>query len=576
MKPDFSKLVVIASPEDTLDSTLRLMAEKSHQLIHKGIALVVDESFHLIGIVTDGDVRRAYTKNVSFESPISEIMVKDPISVSSDLPVDKIIPEIYRLVRQSPRHSSNSIRHIPLVNEKGVLVDLLDFFDLLISQSGSHQSVAIFGMGYVGLTLSVALASRGHLVTGVEINRSVRAQLDKGIPHIYEPGLQEMLKSALEAKSIEFSSELKLPNNDIYIIAVGTPLDDSFHPNLEALNSVLNVIGRLLKHGDLVMLRSTIPIGTTRNIVIKTLSRLSGLEPGKNFSVAFAPERTIEGKAMHELRSLPQVIGGFSNSCVSKASQFWSTLTPSVVQVSSLEASEMVKLANNTFRDLSFAFSNELALLGHEFNVDAFDLIQAANEGYPRNVIPSPSPGVGGYCLTKDPIIYGSDHQGNRNQAVLGNISRSINEMASKYPLTIINHYCQRNAINLNHLKVLIVGLAFKGEPDTSDIRNSTSIYLCEHLKDKVYRLFVWDAVVTSSLLVDIGLNPASSLDQAIIDSDVVLILNNHRDNAKSKSYYNPSNKKLIFDGWHQLDKLTIENIPDYTYATMGYMSPHK
>ncbi len=322
------------------------------------------------------------------------------------------------------------------------------------------------------------------------------------------------------------------------------------------------------------MLRSTVPTGTTRQIVIPRLEQLSSLSAGEHFNVAFAPERTIEGRAMQELRTLPQVIGGYTPACLRNAAQFWARLTSSVVQVASLEAAELVKLANNTFRDLSFAFANELALMADASNVDAFDLIRAANEGYPRNPIPLPSPGVGGYCLTKDPILFGCSPQGLRPDPTLGRAGRDVNERAALYPLTALKRFTERLGKPLSALSVLIIGVAFKGEPETSDLRGSTSLDVARALSGQVARLQGWDAVVTPEDIEDHGLEPVTGLDDAIRAADAVLILNNHRLNIDSEAWIQPRGKRLVFDGWNQLDAAEIEKVPGLTYATMGYMTP--
>ena len=193
--------------------------------------------------------------------------------------------------------------------------------------------------------------------------------------------------------------------------------------------------------GDHVMIRSTVPVGTTRNFIIPKLNNLSKLKAGKDFYVSFVPERVVEGNALRELRSLPQIVGGLTSACLNRASKFWSTITPTIIRTSSLEASELVKLANNSFRDLSFAFANELAFVAGKFNLNAFDLIKAANNGYPRNKIPSPSPGVGGYCLTKDPILFSSSISRKKNDVMLSKVGRVVNERATKSVIFTIQKY---------------------------------------------------------------------------------------------------------------------------------------
>lgn len=574
MKLDLTVLAVVAKPEDSIDKTFRAMAARSREVAHPGLAVILDDAVRLVGILTDGDLRRAYARDIPFSKQVSEIMVRNPVTIPYTTPREHIITEVYRRVRGTGRHSSDWIRHILLVDEQGRLSDVLDFLALLESQGVGQQRVAVFGLGYVGLTLAVSLANRGHLVTGIDVQTDLIKQLMAGQPHVHEPGIKEMLKANLGRQQIDFDVSLGGHRHTVYIIAVGTPIDSNSRPDLSSLKSVVDKIGMLLKRGDQVMLRSTVPMGTTRRFVIPLLENMTAMSAGKDFYVTFAPERTIEGRAMHELRTLPQVIGGFSPACVRKAALFWSTLTPSIVQVASLEASELVKLANNTFRDLSFAFANELALLADSENLDAFDLIRAANEGYPRNPIPLPSPGVGGYCLTKDPILFGSGLDGPRNNVILGRAGREVNERAAVYVVDVLHRFAARIGKPLRALSVLIVGAAFKGDPETSDMRGAVSLMVADALDGKIAKLQVWDAVVSSEELQKLGLEPVDSLDEAVMSNDAVLILNNHRLNIGSEVYQRESKAKLIFDGWHQLDANEIEKISGLTYATMGYMTP--
>ncbi len=574
MKLDLNILAVVAKSEDSIDKTFRAMAARSREVAHPGLAVIVDDAGRLVGMLTDGDLRRAYARDIPFSNQVSEIMVRNPVTIPDMTPREHIITEVYRRVRGTGRHSSDWIRHILLVDDQGRLSDILDFLDLLETLGVGQQRVAVFGMGYVGLTLAVSLANRGHLVTGIDVQINLVKQLMAGQPHVHEPGIKEMLKANLGRQQIDFDTGLGGHRHTVYIIAVGTPIDGNSRPDLSSLKSVVNEIGMLLKRGDQVMLRSTVPMGTTRRFVIPLLEDMTAMSAGEDFYVSFVPERTIEGRAMHELRTLPQVIGGFSPACVRKAALFWSTLTPSIVQVASLEASELVKLANNTFRDLSFAFANELALLADSENLDAFDLIRAANEGYPRNPIPLPSPGVGGYCLTKDPILFGSGLDGPRNNVILGRAGREVNERAAVYVVDVLHRFAARIGKPLRALSVLIVGAAFKGDPETSDMRGAVSLMVADALDGKIAKLQVWDAVVSSEELQKLGLEPADSLDEAVMSNDAVLILNNHRLNIGSEVYQREAKAKLIFDGWHQLDANEIEKISGLTYATMGYMTP--
>ena len=255
------------------------------------------------------------------------------------------------------------------------------------------------------------------------------------------------------------------------------------------------------------------------------------------------------------------------------SSDFWSTVTQSIVRMASLEASELVKLANNSFRDISFAFANELALLADQYNVNAFELIQGANEGYLRNPISSPSPGVGGYCLTKDPILFSSNINGLRSDAVMGLSSRKVNERAGMYPYELIKRHANQIGKNLKLMNVIFIGIAFKGLPETNDVRGSVAINLHAAIKNSVNKVFAWDAVIKPKELKKLGFDVIEDLDLAIDNADAVLLLNNHPDNISSDLYKSSSKGRLLFDGWNQLDASEVEKIPGLVYSTMGYMT---
>jgi len=573
MRKHISKLLVVVKPEETLDATFRRMAIESKEVLHSGLAAIIDTNEQLLGIITDGDLRRAYSRNVSFESPVSDEMNSKPVILPSSMSKDEIVAEVQRRVKNSSREKLGWLRHVLLVDELGQLKDVQDFFELLLNQDSAEKDVAIFGMGYVGLTLSVSLATLGHQVVGLDISADLINKLKLGESHIYEPGLRDMLRAVLNRKKINFYSDLGDFQPNVFIIAVGTPISNNSEPDLTALNQVIKKIGSTLKKGDLVILRSTVPVGTTRKIVVSQLEKLSGLIIGKSFNVAFAPERTVEGNAMQELRTLPQVVGGVTENCKHKAAQFLTTMTSTIVQVESIEAAELVKLANNTFRDLSFAFSNELAMHCDDYNIDSFNLIKAANEGYTRNPIALPSPGVGGYCLTKDPILFGYTASGPNPKAVLGAAGRSVNEKATLYPVEIVKRYSAKIGKQLSDFSVLIVGVAFKGVPDTTDIRGSVAIDVAEKLKGLVNKIVAWDAVVPNEIIKSLGVDTTDSLDKAIQQADAVLILNNHKDNVDSAEYVNGGKQRLIFDGWHQFVAAEIEKVPMQSYSTMGYLS---
>ena len=566
-------LGVTVLPEESIDSVLRKISKESKSVAHPGIAVILDSQGIVLGVVTDGDIRRAYVNNISFDQEISQIMTRDPITILEQVKAEDVKLEISRKVQLSERLHAKWVRHILVVNKKNQLVDVIDYLEILQHNASLVKRVVVFGMGYVGITLSVSLANQGHQVTGIDIESTIIERLNDGRSHILEPGLPDMLTANLKRKSIGFTTKLNSNLDSVYVIAVGTPLNSESKPDMSALHNVLDIISEVLEHGNQVMLRSTVPVGVTRDFVIPYLEKKTGLKAGVNFYVSFAPERTIEGDAMNELKTLPQIVGGYTPECARNSVEFWSTLTPFVIRVDKLEAAELVKLANNTFRDLTFSFANELALLSDQFNVNSFDLISAANEGYPRDKIPFPSPGVGGYCLTKDPILFSATSKGLRDDAVLGISSRKINERAILYPIDLMGRYVKKIQKPLSKVNVLIVGVAFKGVPETKDIRGSVSIDLFNKISELVSNVFAWDAIISSDELEIMGFKVMESLKDAVYNADIVLIMNNHPDNVDSSMYVEPIHRKLLFDGWNQLNRLEVEKVPGLIYSTMGYMT---
>lgn len=572
MKYALDHLVILAFPEESTQSVITRMAIGGVKYF--GICLVVDTNQRLLGVFNNGDVLRLMARGSNTHVSIGEVMVTNPIVVTEELTDAQVLASVRQQVRQrNPKKHKELTQYVPVVDQMGVVVDILDIYDLLARMPHQGERVAIYGMGYVGLTLAAALASLGHMVTGIDTNTQLIQALKKGKPHVLEPRLPDLIRQGQANGSLVFTTTPQDEHHRVVVIAVGTPIDDSFQASMAALEAVCAVVGPRLRRGDLVLLRSTVPVGTTRSLVIPQLECYSGLVAGKGFHVAFTPERTVEGQAIQELSSLPQVVGGATDKCVDMASVFWSTLTSSIVRVDSLEGAELVKLINNSYRDLSFAFANGLALLADRYNLDANRLIQAANEGYPRNLIPRPSPGVGGYCLTKDPFLYASTG-GGMGHGILAKVGRQINSDAALYPVSIAERYAQRRQQTVAELRILVVGIAFKGLPETNDLRGSTAVEVAHKLMALGAEVVCWDAVVETSVLSHYGLQPTDSL--ALSERvDAILLLNNHPDNVPEGLLSRLADRPvLIFDGWHLLERHQVEKYPYMTYATLGYMTP--
>ena len=572
------QLAIIVGPDMPIDATIRRMAAESRQVAYAGLAVVLDDNGVLRGVVTDGDVRRAFAGGVDWSAPVSTIMVSDPVTVPADLPLDRVPAEVYRRVRRTGRLISDSIRHILVTDEAGRLVTIHDFLELLREQDSRSLNVAVLGMGHVGLTLAASLANQGHFVTGVDVRPEVISRLREGKPHICEAGLTEAVQVNLRRGNLEFVDGLDERRQSVYIVAVGTPLNADGKPDFDALRAAGETVGLRLYRGNLVMLRSTVPVGTTCRFFKPLLEQGSNLVAGEDFHLAFTPERAVEGRAMVELRTLPQIVGGLTPPCTARAANFWTTLTPSVVRLQTLEAAELIKLANNTFRDLSFAFANEIALLADAYNIDSFELIAAANRGYPRNPIPQPSPGVGGYCLTKDSLLLSAPVGKPATTPLLCAVGRRVNEAAACYPIEVLRRFAEETSRTIAQLRVLVIGIAFKGVPETDDMRGSVAVQLAKVLCEEGVTVTGWDAVVAAQAMAEVGVSPVDDLAAAVGTADAVLIMNNHRANIDLGLFAGEHGvmPKLIFDGWSLLDRTEVEAVPGYRYATMGYLTPAK
>lgn len=409
--------------------------------------------------------------------------------------------------------------------------------------------VSVIGLGYVGLTLAAVLAEKGFEVFGVDINKSLIRKLKKCEPHFYEKGLTSILRNHV-GKNLFFQE--KIPEKqEIFILSVGTPLnEETKKPNLEYIINSTQQTTKCINNGNLIVLRSTVPIGTTRKIIKPILDKT-----GKNYSLAFCPERTIEGKAVEELKELPQIIGGINEKSVDLAFDLFNKITSTTIKMSSIESAEMVKLLCNSYRDITFAYANEVALICEKVGLDPAEIINASNKGYDRSKIPLPG-FVGGSCLEKDPYILADCI--NRTDYVPKIITkgRKINEQIIRYAVDKIKHIVGPLE------KTFISGLAFKGRPETNDLRGSSSVKLIEYLRRENYKnLFVHDFVVDPNELKKQGYVPVN-LDQGFQNAKCVLIGNNNEKYGflDIDNYLKLMDKNsLFFDIWNQFNSRKVE-----------------
>jgi nucleotide sugar dehydrogenase len=428
------------------------------------------------------------------------------------------------------------------------------------------RSVCIVGLGYVGLTLAVVMAEAGFSVYGVDNNTDTISKIASGEPHFMETGLSGRLKRQLELGCLTASTEWPEPNAvSVYIVTVGTPLLGSGLINLDSIRTVAATIGGKLKANDLVILRSTVKVGVCEEVVEPAL-KASGVP----FDLAFCPERTVEGRALEELRFLPQIVGANSADATMRAAQIFSMLTPTVVRVANLKTAETIKLINNTQRDLLFSFANEVALICEDLGISANEVIMAGNMGYSRAMMPLPGP-VGGPCLEKDPYILAQSTTAPEKLAQLALKGREINE-------TLITHVVERIAkfvFGKKVNKIVIFGVAFKGRPETSDLRGTMAVRLIRELRLVFHgvEIFGYDPAVPNEDIASLGIDVSDSVEHACQDADIVIFQNNNREFQKldlRSLSMRMQDEGIIYDMWNQFDQAANDCRNDVHFMALG------
>jgi UDP-N-acetyl-D-mannosaminuronic acid dehydrogenase len=433
------------------------------------------------------------------------------------------------------------------------------------------RDVCVMGLGYVGLTLAVVMADVGFRIHGIEIRESVVRSLEQGEPHFQEPGLAGRLARVLKSGRLSVSQHI--PGDmeaSVYVVTVGTPLDKDGKVRVSMIINVVREIAHHLKDGDMVVMRSTVELGTTRNVVKPILDAT-----GRRYDLVFCPERTLEGQALRELRELPQIVGGHDRDSRIRAAQVFQFLTPTVVQVSSLETAELIKLIDNAQRDVHFGLSNEVARISDVIGVSAVEVIRAGKLGYPRTNLAMPGP-VGGPCLEKDSFILAN---GLKALGLVPDIimtARHANACQPAEVVTRLQALCGKLTAFPAAPVITLAGIAFKGRPETDDLRGTMARPILASLRDAFpaaqFRGF--DALVAPQTIRDtFGLDPVASIAGAFAGAHLVVIANNHPCfeamplSAMAESMARPA---VIFDFWNNFGAAHVELPPEVIYTGLG------
>jgi UDP-N-acetyl-D-mannosaminuronic acid dehydrogenase len=430
----------------------------------------------------------------------------------------------------------------------------------------SETKICVVGTGHIGLPLAAVLAEAGFRVTGYDTNDDfiVRVNTTRTVD-FQEEGLAALLERNLHNRLTLTSTPPS--GQDIYIITVGTPLEaGTEQPDLDKIRLAVQRLAPGFGEDPLVVLRSTVSIGTTRKIVLPEIQRRAS-----RFGLAFCPERTIEGRAIPEMCSLPQIIGGLDERSADRAEAMFRRITEKIVRVSSLEAAEMIKLINNTYRDLTFAFANEVALIAERLGLSAGELIHAANADYLRSGVARPG-FVGGPCLEKDALILISSlHQMDFKPRVIEEARRLNQGLPDQVAARVIGEV-RRLRPGGDGAKVLVTGFAFKGRPATEDVRGSAAIPLMQQLQKVGFEVWGHDFVTPEKVVTGLGAR-ACTLEEGFAGADAVVIMNNHQDYLSARipllarSMRSPG---VLFDSWSLFTPGDFSGIAGLRYGALG------
>jgi UDP-N-acetyl-D-mannosaminuronic acid dehydrogenase len=427
------------------------------------------------------------------------------------------------------------------------------------------RNIGIVGLGYVGLTLAAALAKAGHTVHGVDTDPRVVDGLAHGRAHLFEPGVDDVLRKHAGDRIIVGS---RLPHSglDAAVICVSTPIDPVTHkPDLRNLAAAARDIAAWCDPSTLVVIRSTVPIGTSRSVVLPILADAWG-QP----LLVMAPERTIQGQALRELVELPQIIGGVDADSLIAGVEVFARLAREIVPVTSLEAAEMVKLANNCHTDLIYAFGNELALIAEHHGIDPLEVIRAANVNYPRPDLSRPGY-VGGGCLSKDPYLM-MNSTGSRGSYLVRK-ARELNEYLPLHVARTVVDLLVQERSSADGARLAVLGWAYKGQPPTDDMRGTPIAAMMPVFSAAGLTVLGHDPLVAPHVIREQGGEPVS-IEKAFSDSDAVLVITDHPDYRALhlQDLVTIGRPTLVYDSWRILDEKLLTSL-GIRYAGLGYQT---
>lgn len=384
----------------------------------------------------------------------------------------------------------------------------------VLAPVASVYDVNIVGLGYVGLPTAALLASQGRTVAGFDVREEVVTRTNSGEAHFAEPGLSELVSTGVAAGTLRaFVAPVRAR---VHLICVPTPITRGREPDLRAVEAASASIANVAEAGDLVVLESTVPPGTTRDVLAAKLEQV-GFTPGTDIFVAHAPERILPGAALREVVENARVVGGVTEACTQKAAEFYRGFVRGEVHCTRAEVAETVKLAENAFRDVNIAFANELANVCEHVAIDSAEVVRLAN-AHPRVNILRSGPGVGGHCIAVDPWFLSAAAP---HDTPLVQAARFVNDGRPGRIVSAVRGVAQR----IRRPKIACMGLTYK--PNIGDLRHSPALEVARMIAaEQLGEVLLVDPHLQRSPLEGLALWDAQA---ALEVADVAVILVAHR-----------------------------------------------
>ncbi len=377
----------------------------------------------------------------------------------------------------------------------------------------SYKTLCVLGLGYIGLPTASTFATHGLQVIGVDTNSEIVNGLNNGQVHLFEPGLRTLVQAALHSGNLTIRRQPQAA--DAFIIAVPTPFKENKQADLSFVTAAAESIVPFLKAGNLVILESTSPPRTTVDLLAPILEK-SGLKAGQEFHLVYSPERVLPGKILHELIENARVIGGINPASAQAGCDLYSIFVTGEIILTDATTAEMVKLMENTYRDINIAAANEFARLADDFQVDVWEAIALANR-HPRVKILHPGPGVGGHCISVDPWFL---VEAAPEIAQLVRCARQVNDSQPAYVVDFVS----RKIGTLRKKHIAVLGLAYKAEVD--DLREAPAIQVVQLLRDTGAQVTTFEPFKPDFNIN--GTQAADSLQTALLKADAIILLVGH------------------------------------------------